>query len=176
MADISGFRASILNGLNRPNQFRVELNFPAFVSGGTVASLVGQFHCNAASLPASIIQPVPVFYQGRAINVAGEREFQPWQVMVYNENFVVKDALTRWSNGINNISNNTGITQPALYQTDLVVRHLGRNGDIIKTVKLVDAMPVEIGPIELSFEANNQVEMFACTFVYNYFEESGVNA
>lgn len=176
MADISSFRASISNGLLRPNQFRVELSFPSFVENGTTASFLGQFHCKAASLPASTVAPVPVYYQGRAINVAGEREFQPWQIMVYNENFLIKDALTRWSNGINNISNNTGIVQPAQYQTDIIIRQLGRNGEIVKSVKLVDAMPMEVGAVELDFEANNTVQMFPVTFVYNYFEETGVNA
>jgi hypothetical protein len=28
MANINGFRASLTNGLVRPNQFRVDLNFP----------------------------------------------------------------------------------------------------------------------------------------------------
>lgn len=176
MSDISGFRASIFQGLLRPNQFRVELNFPSFVTGGTAASFIGQFHCKAASLPASTVAPVPVYYQGRAINVAGEREFQPWQIMVYNENFQVKDALTRWSHGINNISNNTGIVQPAKYQTDIIIKQLSRNGDVVKTVKLIDAMPMEVGALELDFEAQNTVQMFPVTFFYNYFEESGVNA
>ena len=176
MSDITGFRASIGNGLVRPNQFRVELNFPSFVTGGTAASVLGQFHCRAASLPSSTVAPVPVYYQGRAINVAGEREFQPWQVQVYNENFLVKDALTKWSHGFNNINNNTGIIQPAVYQADLVVHQLDRNGLILKTVKIIDAMPIEIGPIELAFDANNQVEMFNVVFAYNYFTETGVNA
>lgn len=176
MADLSGFRASISQGLLRPNQFRVELSFPSFVTGGTAASFLGQFHCKAATLPSSTVSPVPVYYQGRAINVAGEREFQPWQIMVYNENFQVKDALTRWSHGINNISNNTGIIQPAQYQTDIIIKQLSRNGDVVKTVKLVDAMPVEVGPLELDFEVQNAVQMFSTTFVYNYFEETGVNA
>lgn len=176
MADITGFRASIGNGLVRPNQFRVELNFPSFVQNGTAASLLGQFHVRAASLPSSTVAAVPVFYMGRAINVGGERDFQPWTISVYNENFLVRDALVRWSNGINNIANNTGIVQPALYQTDLLVRQLGRNGEVLKTVKLVDAMPVDVGGIELAFDANNQVEIFNCTFVYNYFEDVGVTA
>lgn len=176
MADITGFRASITNGLVRSNQFRVELNFPNFVQNGTAASFLGQFHCRSASLPSSSVSPIPVYYQGRSINVAGERDFQPWQVTIYNENFLVKDALTRWSHGINNISNNTGIIQPAAYQADLIIHQLTRNGDIIKSVKLIDAMPINVSAIELDFEANNAVQMYQAVFVYNYFEETGVNA
>lgn len=176
MADIAAFRASVVNGLVRPNAFRVELSFPSFVTNGTTASILGQFHCKATQLPASVTNHIPVFYQGRPINVMGERQFEPWTVVIYNENFLVRDALVRWSNGINNIENNTGIIQPQLYQTDVTVKQLGRNGDVIKTVKLIDAMPIQVSPIELDFENNQQVEMFSCTFVYNYFTESGVNA
>lgn len=176
MADISGFRASVVNGLVRPNSFRVELDFPAFVTGGAAAVGLGTFHCKAAQLPASNVNPIPVFYQGRSINVAGERTFDPWTVVVYNENFLVRDALTRWSHGINNIDNNTGVIQPALYQKDLVVKQLSRNGDVLKSIKLIDAMPIQVSPIELDFENNAQVEIFTCTFVYNYFTESNVNA
>ena len=176
MSNITGFRASIASGGARPNQFRVDLQFPGFVSGGGVASALGQFHCKAASLPASTVAPVPVFYNGRSINVAGEREFQPWQITVYNENFAVRDAFERWSHGINNISNNSGIIQPALYQTDLFVTQLDRNGTELKKIKIVDAMPIEIAPIELDWEANNTIEVFQVVFAYNYFESSNVNA
>jgi hypothetical protein len=35
-------------------------------------------------------------------------------------------------------------------------------------------MPTEVGGIELDWEANNQVEMFSCQFVYNWYEESAI--
>jgi hypothetical protein len=176
MANINSFRASVSQGLVRPNQFRVDLVFPSFVSGGTAASALGQFHCKAASLPASTVSPVPVFYQGRSINVAGEREFQPWSITVYNENFAIRDAFERWSNGFNNISNNSGYIQPAIYTTDMFVKQLDRNANVLKEAKIVNAFPVEIGPIQLDWEANNQIEMFEVTMVYDYYESSGVNA
>jgi hypothetical protein len=176
MANISGFRASIQNGLVRANQFRVDLNFPAFVTGGALATSLGQFHCKAASLPASNVAPVPVFYQGRSINVAGERDFQPWQIVVYNENFQIRDTFERWSNGINNISNNSGIIQPNIYTTDMRVKQLDRNGTILKECTMINAFPVEISPIQLDWEANNQVEMFEVTLVYDYYVSSGVNS
>ena len=176
MANISAFRASIQTGLVRNNQFRVDLNFPAFVQGSTASSALGQFHCKAASLPASNVAPVPVFYQGRSINVAGERDFQPWTIVVYNENFLIRDTFERWSNGINNISNNSGIIQPAVYTTDMRVKQLDRNGTILKEVTMINAFPIEISPIQLDWEANNQIEMFEVTLVYDYYVSSGVNS
>ena len=176
MADLTGFRSSIRDGLVRPNIFTVELQFPSFVGAGSAASALGQFHCKAASLPASTFTPIPVFFQGRPTYVAGEREFQPWSVTVYNENFLIRDALATWSNGINNLSDNTGIIQPSVYQTDMVIKQKDRNGNVIKTITLHDAMPAQIGPIQLDFEANNQIEMFECVFYYTRYTETGVNA
>lgn len=176
VGNLTAFRASLISGGVRPNQFEVELHFPSIVGADTAVSLLGRFHCQAASLPASSVTPVDVFYQGRAIKVAGEREFQPWTIRVINENFAIRDAMVRWSNAINNIANNNGVLQPALYQTDMTVRQLDRNGVAIKEVTIVDAMPVNIGEIGLSWDANNQIEMFDVTFVYNYFTESGINA
>ena len=176
MPNITGFRASLTNGLVRPNQFRVDLNFPGnLVPEGALASDLGRFHVRSASVPSSTVQPIPVFYCGRAINVAGEREFQPWTVAIYNENFLIRDALVRWSNGFNNISDNSGEIRPAAYQTDISFVQLDRNGNDLKEFRLVDAMPIDVGSIELDWENNNSVEVFQCTWVFNWFEESNIN-
>lgn len=176
MANISAFRASLKTGLIRPNTFQVDLTFPSYVIDGTAASELGQFHCKSASLPERTIQQVPVFYRGRSINVAGETEFQPWQISIYNENFEIRNAFENWMNGINNLGDNTGIVAPSGYSTDLYVTQLGRDGKALKSIKLVNAFPVQLSPIELDFEANNQVELFNVVFVYDYYESSGVNS
>lgn len=175
MPNITGFKSSITSGLVRPNTFEVNLNFPAFVQGGTDATILGQFHCKAASLPESTVAPIPVYFQGRAVHVAGERSFQPWSVSVYNENFQIRDALERWMHGINDLGNNSGIIQPALYQTDMRVVQLDRNGTELKEVKLINAFPIQIDPVQLDFDATNAVEVFNVTFVYDWYESSSVN-
>lgn len=176
MAKISEFRASLKTGLVRPNTFQVDLTFPAnLVDTALDASALGQFHCKAASLPESTVAPVPVYYRGRSINVAGERDFQPWSITVYNENFLIRDAFEKWLHGINNLGDNTGEVAPSKYSADLYVTQTDRAGKAIKSVKLIHAFPVQLGPIQLDFEANNQVEMFEVTFVYDYYESSGIN-
>jgi len=176
LGNLTVFRSSLINGGVRPNQFEVSLNFPSIVGGGALTTLLGKFHCNAASLPASMFAPIDVYYQGRAIKVAGEREFAPWTVRVINEDFSIRDTLSRWSHAINNLSENSGILQPALYQADMEVDQLDRNGLSMKRIKLVDAMPINVGEIGLAWDQNNQIESFDVTFVYNYFTETSVNA
>ena len=80
MANIADFKAQMIGGGARPNQFRVELAFPSYVTLGVVAGQRAQFLCKAAQLPASTIETLPVLYRGRPVNFAGERTFQPWTV------------------------------------------------------------------------------------------------
>lgn len=171
MAKISEFKAMMTGGGARPNQFRVELGFPAFVSTGADVGLKAMFLCKAAQLPASTVENISVQYRGRPVNFAGERTFQPWTITVYNDvDFAVRNALETWSNGVQNLSSTNGITNPLDYQTDMTVHQLDRNGAIVKTYKFRDAYPVEIGAIALDYEAGNQIETFDVTFQYNYWE------
>ena len=61
MANINEFKNVLLNGGARANQFRVYLQFPAWVTGGIEAAREGQFLCKAASLPQSTIFPTARF-------------------------------------------------------------------------------------------------------------------
>jgi hypothetical protein len=71
-------------------------------------------------------------------------------------------------NGINNHRTNQGITNASQYQTTFNVFQLDRNGGAIKGYSFVDAFPVEVSAIELSFDNNNEIETFDVTFEYNY--------
>ena len=119
MANIADFKAQLLGGGARANQFRVELTFPSYVTAGAAVGLQSQFLCKAAQLPASVIENVPIQYRGRAVNFAGEKTFQPWTVTVYNDTtFNIRNAMEKWSNGVQNNAATTGITNPLRYQAD----------------------------------------------------------
>lgn len=168
MSRLSDFKAQLIGGGARSNQFRVELVFPNFVGLGVVAGQRAQFLCNAASLPASNIEEIPVFYKGRPAYVAGERTFEPWVISVYNDTtFGIRNALEQWSNGVQNLRDTNGRTNPADYQVDLKVHQLDRGGAIIKSYTFYDAWPTNIGAIDLSYDANGQIETFQTTFRYN---------
>jgi hypothetical protein len=169
MANISDFKAQLIGGGARANQFRVELAFPTYVSAGPVVGLQTQFLCKAAQLPAAIVEDVPIQYRGRAVHFAGERTFTPWTITVYNDtNFSIRNAMEQWSNGVQNLAASTGRTNPRDYQVDLLVHQLDRNGATVKTYKFVDAYPTEISAIALDFDTANTIETFDVTFTYNY--------
>lgn len=169
MANISDFKAQLIGGGARANQFRVELSFPSYVTAGPVVGLRAQFMCKAAQLPASTLENIPLQYRGRAVNIAGERTFAPWTVSIYNDvDFGIRNAMEQWSNGIQNLSSTNGRTNPRDYQVDLQVHQLDRNGAIVKTYKFIDAYPIEVGAIALDFDQANTIETFDVTFQYNY--------
>jgi len=169
MANIADFKAQMLGGGARANQFRVELTFPTYVTAGAAVGLQSQFLCKAAQLPASVIENIPVQYRGRAVNFAGEKTFQPWTVTVYNDTtFNIRNAMEKWSDGVQNHSQTNGRTNPRDYQVDLRVHQLDRNGAIVKSYKFHDAYPTSVGAIGLDYDTVNQMEIFDVEFTYNY--------
>ena len=177
MANIADFKAQLIGGGARPNQFRVELAFPSYVTAGVIAGQRAQFLCKAAQLPAATIEDIPVQYRGRAVHFAGERTFAPWTVTVINDTtFNIRNAFEIWSNGIQNLTTSNGRTNPRDYQVDLNVHQLDRNGAIIKSYKFVDAYPTNIGAIGLSFDTTNAIEEFEVEFTYNYWSSNTASA
>lgn len=169
MANISDFKAQLFGGGARANQFRVQLAFPSYVAAGVVVGQQAQFLCKGAQLPASTVENIPLNYRGRVVNVAGERTFQPWTVTILNDtNFAIRNAMESWSNGVQNLNSTNGRTNPRDYQVDLTVHQLDRSGAIVKTYRFVDAYPITIGAIELSFDTTNAVEEYTVEFQYNY--------
>lgn len=171
MANISDFKAQLTGGGARPNQFRVELAFPSYVTAGVVAASQGQFLCKSAQLPASTVENIPIQYRGRAVNFAGERTFATWTVTIYNDtDFNIRNAMERWQNGIQNYTTTNGRVNPSDYQADLLVHQLDRSGAIVKSYRFVDSYPLNIGLVQLDFDTTNAIETFDVEFQFNYFD------
>lgn len=168
---ILNFKASLLGGGARANQFRVTLNFPGFVEGAQSAANKAQFLCTAASLPGQNINVATVMYRGREVKLAGERYFQNWQINVLNDtDFDIHNAFESWMQQINNKQENSGLTNPLIYTTNMNVEQLDRNGITLKKYTFQDAWPVAISPINLSFADNDRVEEFQVEIAYGWFE------
>ena len=171
MTTIADFKAQLTGGGARANQFRVSLIPPTLVAGAANAGRAIEFLCKAASLPASDITDIEVYYRGRPVHVAGERQFQPWQITMINDtDFAIRDAMEAWSHLMVNYNATDGSTAPLEYQTDAIVYQLDRNGKILKSYTFKDVWPMNVGDIQLSYEANQQIEEFPVTLQFNYFE------
>jgi hypothetical protein len=176
MASINDFKANLIGGGARANQFRVTITPPPGIAIGLDVRRTS-FMCKGTNLPAQELTPIEVPFRGRKIYIAGDREFsETWTTTFINDtDFMIRNAMERWSNGINDLALNTGVIDPADYQTDLTVEQLDRDDTILKTYIFRSAWPVTISAIELTSEAADALEEFECTWRYQHFEASGVN-
>lgn len=162
--------ASALRESARPNQFSVEISFPSFVADAAGHGRDSTYLVKSATIPEVTIEDITLMYRGRQYHEAGEKTFQPWTCTIYNSaNFAIRTALEEWANGIQQSTSIGGVTIPTQYKTDILIKHLNRNGTVLREYKLIGAYPTTIGQIQLDYESGNQVETFDVTFTYDYF-------
>ena len=175
MAAIDDFKANLIGGGARANQFRVTITPPPGIAIGLDVRRAS-FLVTASNLPASTLGEVAVPFRGRNIYVAGDRPApEPWSTTFFNDtDFMVRNAMERWHNGINNFADNTGVTNAADFQTDLFVEQLDRDDTILKTYIFRNAFPTSIGQIDLTNEETTTIETFEVQWRYQHFEPSSV--
>ena len=176
MAQIDDFKANLIGGGARANQFRITVTPPPGIAIGLDVRRTS-FLVKAAAIPSIEMAFIPVPFRGRNVFYPGDRpDPGDWSTTFYNDtDFMIRNAMENWSNGINDFANNTGLTNPADFQTDLQVEQLDRDDTILKTYIFRSAWPVTISAIELTSEAADALEEFECTWRYQHFEASGVN-
>lgn len=179
--------------LNFPSQLNQIADIGSITSSANLTTQA-EFMVKTAQIPASNIGTIEVPYRGRMLKVAGDRTFEPWSVTVVNDGqFQVRQAFEAWSRGINALTENVaqlgyGADGGASYCVDMTVFQLSRDGktpdrtpsnpnkngvdgmDVVRAYKFYDAWPSAISSIDLSFEANDQIEEFTVEFQYNFFE------
>lgn len=171
--NVDQFKAALIGGGARANQFFVTLNFPSFVTLGSAATAQAAFLVNATTLPGSVVNPARVAYRGREVKLAGERVFQPWQITVLNDvSFNIRNQLEKWMAGMNDLVDNTGKTNPREYQANVTVTQLDRNNNPLKIYTLASAFPVDISDIQLSYGDNDTIETYTVTFEYQHYTTS----
>ena len=179
MASIDDFKANLIGGGARANQFRVTISPPPGIAIGLDVRRTS-FLVQSAQLPAMTLGEVEVAFRGRKIYVAGDRAFEgTWNATVINDtDFMIRNAMERWQNGINdyreNTSDQTALT-PAGYQTDLFVEQLDRDDTILKSYIFKNAFPLTVAQIDLSSGEAGELETFEVTWRYQHFEPSGVS-
>ena len=176
MANIDDFKANLIGGGARANQFRVTITPPPGIAIGLDVRRAS-FLVTASQLPASNLGEIAVPFRGRNIYVSGDRPApETWTTTFYNDtDFMVRNAMERWHNGINDFANNTGVVNSADYQTDLFVEQLDRDDTILKTYIFRSAYPTTIAAIDLSTDEATAIEEFEVTWRYQHFEPSGVS-
>ena len=176
MAAIDDFKANLIGGGARANQYRVTITPPPGIAIGLDVRRTS-FLVTASNLPAQTLGEIAIPFRGRSIYIAGDRSFEEtWTTTFMNDtDFMIRNSMERWSNGINDLAGGTGVIAPADYQTDLIVEHLDRDDTVLKSYIFRSAWPTTIAAIDLTSDAADAIEEFEVTWRYQHFEASGVN-
>ena len=170
MANINDFKATLKGGGARANQFSITLPFPGFAAVGGETRVMS-YLCKATHLPGMTLNETPVPFRGRTMYIAGDRPFEPWTTTVFNDtDFLIRNAMERWMNGINSMSDNSGLENPADYMVDAFVDQLDRAGQVIKAYTFRGMWPLTIANIDVAYESNDAIETFDVTYRYQFFE------
>jgi hypothetical protein len=169
---ISDFSAKLVGGGARPTLFNVDLG-SKFNTG---LAVLNAFMVEATSLPGSNIAPIPLPYMGRKVNVAGDRTFDIWSVRVINdEDFQIRHAMEDWMNRINSLEGNLMDTDrtanPSSYKHTAQVKQYGKSSSskVLREYKFINLFPISISPIDLDWNATDEVERFSVEFAYDYY-------
>ena len=167
---ISDFKSKLTGGGARANLFEVVLTFPDAAQPAQDVLDKSRFLVKGARLPASNIAQIEVPFRGRVLKIAGDRTFDSWTVTVINDtDFSIRSAFENWMNTINKLSDNTGLVNPADYQADAFVFQLDRHGQTLRKYRFYDTFPTQVGPIELSYDAQG-IQEFTVELQVQYIE------
>tara|TARA_B100000214_G_C23762114_1_gene532760 strand:- start:63 stop:653 length:591 start_codon:yes stop_codon:yes gene_type:complete len=179
--NITEFRSRLTGGGARSNLFEVSIDFPDLAIDKRLVTDKVPFLVKAAEIPASNLGNIPVPYRGRVLPIAGDRTFDPWTVTIINDNdFIIRDAMEKWSNSINDLQTAQGTINPEVYQRSALVKQLSRQGTgpgddekILRQYKFEGIYPNTVSSIPLDFGATDQIEEFQVTFNYLFYEVAG---
>ena len=165
---VDDFKAKLKGGGARANLFKATINFPAYALGDVE---ITSFLCEAAQLPGSSFGIIEMPFRGRFLKMAGDRTFDTWSPTIINDtDFGIRNSMERWMNGINEHSNNTGISNPVDYQADMIVEQLDKQGNVTKKYDIRGTFPTNLSVIDLNYETENAIEEFTVELQVQYWE------
>ena len=75
-------------------------------------------------------------------------------------------------NGINEHNNNTGLSDPADYEADVVIEQLNKQGVVTKTYNVRGAFPTNLSAIDVNYDSENTIEEFTVEMQLQYWESN----
>ena len=166
--NINEMRANLQFDGARPSLFDVYVANPA----ATLGDAKFRFMAKATSIPQSTLGMIEVPYFGRRIKVAGPRTYADWQITIINdEDFAVRRALEAWHGAIN--SSESNIRTLSGYRSTATINQYSKGGpdlegQLTQTYTMENCWPIDIGPIELAWDNDQQIEEFTVTWAFDY--------
>ena len=169
---ITDFKSNLEQGGARPSLFTVELLFPSQIKN--VPSKKSKFFVKGASIPASTVGSFDVFYNGRAIKVAGDRTFETWETTIINdEDFSIRIAIEQWMDLIadhrlnirRKLSKSEG--EGSSYKQRIKLTQWTKSGKEAWHYHFIGAFPTALSAIALDWGTASEIEEYTCTWSFD---------
>lgn len=172
---ISSFREKI-GAVARPNLWYCKL----FVATSDVADAGGQldtltFRCEKAEIPGRTIATLDDTGSGPALKMPYEVNYNDMEITVIcSTDMAERDYFEEWMNKIVYPGQNARAGLVNYYSNfakgnSLELAQLGDQGEALITYFLYDVYPIQISPMNLSWEENNTYQRFNVTLNYRYY-------
>ena len=170
---VNEFKQNLRQGGARPSLFSVELLFPPEIANRPTPGN-SNFLVKGASIPASTVGSFDVFYNGKAIKVAGDRTFDTWETTIINdEDFSIRIALEQWMDLIadhrlnirRKISKKEG--ENASYKQRLKLTQWTKSGKEAWHYHFLGAFPTALSAIALDWGTASEIEEYTVTWAFD---------
>jgi hypothetical protein len=156
---ITNFKTGF-NGGTRANRFKVQCEFPSGTNGSNTDM---EFKVSATSMPIAQVGSVLVPYRGRPVIYAGDRQYSPWTVTVYDDGHEnhLWQVFNQWMEDIDGHFTHEYTTNDFTYsahQKNMFLYQYDANGNTIRTVTLVNAFPISVYQIDLNMGSVDPVQ------------------
>lgn len=183
---INDFRQRF-NG-HRPNRFLINGSFPNAVTQGNDSSSAGagggvhfDVYCKATQVPGSSIGVIPVAWQGRTVKFSGERTYADWSIQIYDSSDSSQNLRKMFETWINLMDHRTLHTMDYSLTSNWTVSFNDATSSVIsnaqsghnETYTLTNCFPLDISPIDLSYEMTDTFAEFTVTLAYDFWEPNG---
>lgn len=153
--NIETFKGQFKN-LARMNRFEVEVI-------GLDNSL--KFFAKGANLPGTNVPVMPVNYQGRIVNLDGDRVYEPFEMTVYgDEDMTIRKQCEAWMFAYNNPVTNVG----TLVKTEAFVTVLNRDGSVATKFLLHGCIISNVASVAMDWGTNDTPMEFSVTIDFDY--------
>ena len=172
--DINEFKAKIGGSLASPSRFRVLITGCVLDSSGAKALAV---LCNQAQFPGRNIATNEYTTHGPIRKQPYSSIYDDIVLSLYcQENMGVNKLFYEWQSFIQDNSTSNEFSYFDDYVSDVIIEQLNPQGSVEYAVKLIDAYPIMVAPLQLDWAQQNSFHNLQVTMAFRYWRDEPMSA
>lgn len=147
------------NGGTRANRYEVKIidGWPGMAPDATDT----QFKIVATQFPLAVITAITLPYRGRPVNYAGDRQYSPWTLTVYDDSNTnnLWRAFNRWKELLDGHKTHTtnDYTYQSLQKKWQITQYDVNGSTVLRQIELEKCWPSVVGQIDLNMGSTDLV-------------------